>query len=376
MSTLQIALGKNNSNKRNLLIILTLMVLVQLSGCVGTEEHDTLHIQAGYHNIYLDCAGFLGRLAPGETIYTMPGLAINWTHNPNRTEWTVTLREGYTMHDGSIINAKAVQYSFHAGWLRYKATKAVPVYMNLSEAVDDSGINITFPASDPNGEGNTVIFSGSYFPDAMFEWDISGAWEIMQIIPYGAYGLYSDTVDRCQELRISWEENPIGSGPYRFVEAKAYDYVLLERFDDWYGWGKTFTATNGESYTYPSVSKAFKNIRYRADMEEATAPYFELLTGGLDVAFTIPSRTTLERINNMAGFSSYAVNITGGTQMKLNIQGDWPTVFGGVGNYPLSEMWFRQALSHALNRTNLIKNVFLGIGQAWRTFFPNWILEK
>ena len=40
-----------------------------------------------------------------------PLLATNWTHSSDGLNWTFTLRQGVTFHDGTAFNATAVKYS-------------------------------------------------------------------------------------------------------------------------------------------------------------------------------------------------------------------------------------------------------------------------
>ncbi|MGH8966428.1 MAG: ABC transporter substrate-binding protein, partial [Actinomycetes bacterium] len=54
--------------------------------------------------------GLLG-IKPG-TAEVEPELATDWTSNKDGTEWTFTLREGVTFHDGTAFNADAVCANF------------------------------------------------------------------------------------------------------------------------------------------------------------------------------------------------------------------------------------------------------------------------
>jgi ABC-type transport system substrate-binding protein len=378
-----------NGKLRIALALVGIIAITVLSGCTTTTTpaHDTLVLQIEEEIIYVDnrwsqasslydaqvayqYQGYLGQIAPGETIIMMPGVAESWTSNEDGTEWTFQIREGLTFHDGSTIDAKAVKYSIYADWFAYYQ------YDNISEAMADSDMNVTFPASDPNGDGYEVIISGDWFPDPMFEFDVCGDWKIFTLVPYGSHGLYTDSTETCQTLYDNFTQNPISCGPYMFKESVSQDYVLLERFDDWFGWGETFTANNGKTYTYPTVDQAFKFIKYRIISEKAMA-LVELRTGGIDVTTgRFSSLASLDIINNTDGYSAYMLPVLGGATMGMNIQGDWPEVFGGPGNFPVSQDWFRKAVSHAINRTNVVDNVYLGIADERNTIFSDWILDK
>ncbi|MHA1330976.1 MAG: ABC transporter substrate-binding protein, partial [Candidatus Hodarchaeales archaeon] len=378
-----------NGKIRVALVIVGIFAVSILSGCTtpGATAHDTLVIQIEEEIINIDnrwrsasslydaqvayqYQGYLGQIAPGETIVTMPGIAESWTKNEDGTQWNFTLREGLTFHDGSPIDAKAVRYSVYANWMAYYQLD------NMSEAVAEHSINVTFPESDPEGNGRVVIFQGDWFPDPMFEFDVCGNWKVFTLVPYGSHGLYTDSTEVCQEKYTSFTANPISAGPYMFKEWAKEDYVLLERFDDWYGWGQTFTGSDGKQYTFPTVKQAFKYIKYRFIPEKAMA-LVELRTGGVDVTTgRFSSIASLQDINNTEGYTAYMLPVLGGATMQMNIQGDWPTIYGGPGNFPVSQDWFRKAVSHAINRTNVVENVYLGIADERDSIFSDWILDK
>ncbi|NHJ01982.1 MAG: ABC transporter substrate-binding protein [Candidatus Heimdallarchaeota archaeon] len=380
-----------NGKYRIALVIIGIFAITLLSGCVGTETHDTLILQIEEEIIDLDnryygssslydsvvayqYQGYLGLIAPGETIVTMPGVAESWESNEDQSEWTFNLREGLTFHDGTPIDAKAVRYSFYADFMVYYGLNNVSegeLYLNTY-----FGMNITFPDADPNGDGYVVNFHGGWYPDPMFLFDVCGQWNIFTLIPYNSHGSYTDSTEVCQDKLADFQDNPVSCGPYKFVEYATQDYVLMERFDDWFGWGETFTGSNGETYTFPTLSKAFKYLKFRIIPEKAMA-LVELATNGIDVTTgRFSSQASFEEINETEGFSAYKLPVLGGATMEVNLQGDWPAVFGGPGNYPLSESWFRQAVSHAVDRTNIVDNVYLGIADERNTIFSDWILDK
>ncbi|MHA2252649.1 MAG: ABC transporter substrate-binding protein [Candidatus Kariarchaeaceae archaeon] len=327
--------------------------------------------------------GYLGIMAPGETIETLPGLAENWTHNVNRTEWTITLRKGIKLHDGSFLDAKTVRYSVYANYMASSYAERsyyVPPIDNLSHAIDDCSktyINITFPDDDPNGNGYTVILSGSFLSNPIIEVLFSGGLPDIAIVPYGSHGSYSDTTEVCQTKLNEFSKNPISAGPYKFKEWNVGNYVLLERFDNWFGWNQTLRGSNGKYYTFPTAEKAFKYVKFLSISNQESA-LEEFKRGEIDILFGLETkytRETLVEINNTEGVSVLIQPNVIFTRLTINHQGDWPSYFGGPGNFPISQSWFRQAVSHALNR-ELLASFWQGLANGMDTFIPNWVITR
>ena len=155
----------------------------------------------------------------------MPGVAESWTVNEDGDEWTFQIREGAKLHDGTVIDAKTVKYSMIADLMAYYG------YDNMSYAKyrfeEWYGLNVTFPETDPNGDGLVCTFSDGYFPDPMFPFDMAGQWKRFSLVPYGSHGSYEDTTEVCQAAYDDYFENPISAGPYKFVEFSEQDYVLF-----------------------------------------------------------------------------------------------------------------------------------------------------
>lgn len=320
--------------------------------------------------------GFLGMLAPGESMVTMPGIAESWFHNEDKTEWTFTLRENVTFHDGSPIDAKAVKYSLYADLMANWELD------NLSEAIAYNPIDVRFPEGDPNGDGNVVIFSGNYFPDPLFEPRFSGRqMKFFAIVPYESHGKYTDSTAVCGAKLKDFSNNPISAGPYKFINFINGKSASLERFDDWFGWGQTFTASNNKNYTLPSKDQAFKYIKYLHLFSLENGQDEALRSGEIDVMATYWQLPDLSlddyyTLNNTEGFSLNIVPDNSFTTLELNIQGNWPTIYNGPGNFPVSQVWFRRAISHATNRTEIAKNAYEEFAQEFDSIFPSWILEN
>ncbi|MFX1507394.1 MAG: ABC transporter substrate-binding protein, partial [Promethearchaeota archaeon] len=327
--------------------------------------------------------GYLGMLAPGETTVTLPGIAKNWTCNDDRTEWTFTLREGVTFHDGTVIDAKTVKYSVDANYMAQMAYFAElysrdDLLINISQAarqLEDEGLNITFPSNDPNGNGQIVTFSGTWFPDPKFEWDVCCAGSRFMLVPYESHGRYTDDVATCQAKLESFSQAPISAGPYQFVDWVPDKYLLLERFDDWFGWGESFSVSNGEVYSFPRLEDGFKFLNFSTEDDNALA-VDQLVSEKLDLVIDLkPTSDVRETINSYNNVSFYVIDqYLSFDGIWMNIQGDYPEYLGGPGNFPVSQVWFRQAVSHALNRTKLVETFDpTGVDTPRTTWFPDWL---
>ncbi len=54
----------------------------------------------------------LVRATGSKTVTIVPDLATSWKESPDGKTWTFTLRNGVKFHDGTPVNAAAVQFTF------------------------------------------------------------------------------------------------------------------------------------------------------------------------------------------------------------------------------------------------------------------------
>ena len=133
--------------------------------------------------------------------------------------------------------------------------------------------------------------------------------------------------------------NPIGTGPYKFVEWVRDNKIVFERYDDYY---------QGAVDTWDTVT-------FRIIPENSTR-VSELLTGGVDIATNIPP-ADWDRVNGNEG-----------TQLKQEQSNR--TIFLVLNTkegYPTADVKVRQAIDYAIDDKTLAEVALKGAGIPTRT---------
>ncbi len=198
-------------------------------------------------NIFNHLYGTLFEISDSGTLD--PYLATSYTISEDGTEWTFTLNEGLTCHDGEALTADDVVYSFQ-------------------RAAD--------PANAFTGNTAGFVFPSVGYVDARVDGDLEATiiTDRAQSEPL-RLGLLSEVYIHCQDYysSITLEEaadSPVGSGPYRFVEWVRDDYVLIEKVPD-----------------YTLLPAGFDQIYWRV-IPEASTRVAELIAGNVDIIANVP----------------------------------------------------------------------------------------
>ena len=198
----------------------------------------------------------------------VPYLANDFKESADGKELTFTLNEGLTCHDGEALTAEDVAYTFN-------------------RAAD--------PANKFNGNTPGFVFDALKFKSAKADDDLHVTLTIGNYSPI-ALGLLAEVYIHCKDSyeKMSLEEaakNPIGSGPYKWVEWKKDEYVLLEKFA-----GFTLRPAN------------FDKVYWRV-IPEASTRVAELIAGNVDIIGNVPP-DQIPAIDGSGTASSIAVSGT------------------------------------------------------------------
>ena len=145
-----------------------------------------------------------GLFAFDENYTPQPMLALNWELNETGTVATFYLRRGVLFHNGKEMKADDVVASMNR-WGKYGLTSAAlwTHVVNLV-ALDDYTVQVTL--DEPFAPMTTYLAN-----------------------IYGGPSIYPKEIVEVAGDQPIAPENIIGTGPYKFVEWKAGDYILLER---------------------------------------------------------------------------------------------------------------------------------------------------
>ncbi|MBC7809940.1 MAG: ABC transporter substrate-binding protein [Burkholderiales bacterium] len=245
-----------------------------------------------------------------------PYLANSYSISEDGKEWTFTLNEGLTCHDGEALTAEDVVYT-------------------LQRAVNpDNGFT-----------GNTVgfVIPGVGYLDARADSDleVTIVTDRYQSEPL-RLGLLSEIYIHCKDSyeAMSLEEaaqNPIGSGPYQFVEWVRDDYVLIEKVE-------------GYSLREPN----FNQIYWRV-IPEASTRTAELIAGNVDIIANVPP-DQVDAVNNSGTAEVKGVQGTRRMYVGFN-QRD---VYEGEGAEAIRNTDVRIALQYAVD-VETICSALLGV---------------
>lgn len=307
---------------RSLVILVSLIAILSLLSCSSKPDPNTLVvvIESSPTNLdprvgidafseRIDNLIFDDLLSRGDDLNVAPGLAERWDV-PDPLTYVFHLHRGVKFHDGRPLTARDVKWTFDSllqGKIR--STKAaVYRFVDRVDAPDDA----------------TVVFHLKE-QDATLLWNLSDG--AMGIVPYGS----GDEMT----------QHPIGSGPFKFVDAETDREVVMERNDEYW---------DGP----PKLSR----VRF-AVVPDATTEALELRKGSGDV--TINSLTP-DTVYTLSRDPNLAVERGPGTRLAY--------LAFNLRDPILKDARVRQAIAYALDRQPMIEYLWRGQAEPARSVLP------
>ena len=234
-------------------------------------------------------------------------LATNYTVSSDGLTWTVKIRTDVKFHDGVPLTAKDVAFTFNTA---KNGTGQVDVSMlDTVTAIDND--TVEFELNDPQ---STFIHKLS----------------VIGIVPEHAYN-------------ENYGQNPIGSGPYKFVQWDKGQQVIFEANPDYYGQKPYF--------------KKLTILFMAGDTAFAAAK-----SGQVDLA-EIPNSYANQKVDGMKIVSLGSIDARG-ISFPMNPNTGEKTENGdAIGNNITSDPAIRKALNIGIDRQTLINGALNGQGK-------------
>ena len=226
-----------------------------------------------------------------------PALAVSWTRSPDALTWTFHLRDGVQFHDGTPFNADAVVFSLSRPLVLFRDFHEQ--FINQIVAMDPLTVQIQLKT-----------------PYAPFISTLAGT----------SFSIVSPAA--IQTLG----ENPVGTGPFKFVRWEKGDKIVLNA-NDIYWTGKP----------------ALDCIIFRSIPDNAMR-LVELQAGNLHVMeFPNPDEIPL---------------IQGDPQLELLKQPSLNTGYLAMNmeKPPFDNLKVRLAINHAINKVDIVERFYQGLG--------------
>ncbi|WP_073239623.1 ABC transporter substrate-binding protein [Desulforamulus putei] len=260
----------------------------------------------------------LVRYKPGSTEIE-PALATEWSASPDGKEWTFKLRQGVKFHDGTPFNADAVVFSV-SRQLPPQRTNEMP-YASFTfgpvqkvEKVDD--YTVKFILSEP------------YAP---FLANLAMALAAPIVSPAAVQKYGKDFI-----------EHPVGTGPFKFVEWKKGQQIVLEANKEYWDGA-------------PKIDKLVYKI-----VKENSVRASELRTGSIQAMNGVDPNDV--KMLEDAGFT-----VIKNPGMNINYLAFF------CNKKPFDNPKLRLAVAHAINRENLINYLYQGLAELPNSMLPSFM---
>ena len=253
-----------------------------------------------------------------DTYEAAPAVATEWESNEDQTQWTITLGEDWTFHNGDPITAQTFVDTFN--WT-----------VDPDNAQAGAGFFDVFAGYEDVADGEAEELDGvTAVDDYTLEFELNEPFSPLPLMM--SYSAFYPVPDEGREDPDAFEQAPVGNGEYQMDGEWVNDVeVNMDRFED-----------------YPlEDSGGPDRVEWRIYNEVETA-YLDVQAGELDVLEQVPP-SMLTQVDNDFGDN------------QATFENASYEYFG----FPLYQEEFddpdvRHALSMAIDREQIIETIFDG----------------
>ena len=246
---------------------------------------------------------FDGLVAINPDFTPAPDLAEKWT-NPDEKTWVFTLRQGVKFHDGSELTASDVKFTYESVLDQAFNSPFRAFYLSVDKVDATDKNTVTFTLKAP-------------FAPFLSYMDLA-------VVPQAAV----------QKLGADFGTKPVGTGPFKVDRWATGDTIELSANDGFYG-GR------------PNLDR----VRVKV-VPDNSGRVVGLESGDLDFVQSPVSPQDVARVQSAAKLKVDRTPAAGYTYINLN-----------TADPILADKKVRQALSHLVNKQQIIETIYKGIGK-------------
>nr|MBO2508392.1 ABC transporter substrate-binding protein [Bacillota bacterium] len=249
-----------------------------------------------------------------ENLNIVPALAERWDISDDGKVYTLYLRQGVKFHDGTPFNAEAVKFNFDRMLdesLGSPRRSEIALVQDVT-VVDEYTVQITL--------------ANPFSPFLSILADRAG----MMVSPTAV-----------QEKGERFSQEPVGTGPFKFVSMVQGDEIVLERNPDYWAAGP---------FAERVIYKALPDENVKVAQIQAGELHI------IDQPVPAPQLPALMSDPNL--------------RVSLNPGLEWQSMWLNVTAPPLDNVWVRRAIAAAIDRETLVKVVFGDAAVPGNTPFP------
>jgi peptide/nickel transport system substrate-binding protein len=300
----------------------TLVVSIQADP-TGLDPEAVLNNTSGF--VMATVYDGLVKYKPG-TVDVAPGLAESWDISGDGLTYTFHLRKGIKFHDGSDLTAEAAAFTYDR-----EVNKDNPLY------------------KDAQGDYGGFPFIGDYIANVVTKVEAVGQYDVKFTLNRKFSPLLSNlsippgfvmSMDALKKYGKGINENPVGTGPFKFVEWKKDDHITVEAFDGYWG-------------PKPKIQRIVFQI-----VPEPAVRALKIQRGEGDVAWPIDPKD----VAGLKGTSSSDVLEQPGLNVNM---GDF-----NLQRPELQNKSLRQALNYAINKQEIADKLYSGAATAEMGVLP------
>lgn len=254
-----------------------------------------------------------------------PHLAESWTVSDDGLRYTFKLREGVKFHDGTDFNAEAVKINFER-W-----SDPDHPYSFKDEGFVYSVYGNQFGGF--KGDENHLIKEINVLSEYEIEFVLTRPFgAFLQNMAMSYFAIASPAA--LEKYGPDIKENPVGTGPFKFVSWTKNDSIVLEKNEDYWMEG------------YPKLDKVIFQV-----IPDNSARLTALRAGDIDLMDGL-NPDDYEQVKNEPGLQVFERETNNFGYLGFNVEKE-----------PFNNPLVRKAMHHAVDKQGLVDLLFAGLGQ-------------